>query len=110
MRRLFALLTLLAVAPAAAYAQAADWQKTWNETLAAARKEGKVVVAGPPDTEVRQTLPAAFEARFGIKMEYLSARGTDQGIKLRRDREAGIYAIDAVLAGIQTTSSVLYGQ
>jgi iron(III) transport system substrate-binding protein len=109
-RRLFALLTLLAVAPAATYAQSGDWQKAWNETLAAARKEGKVVVAGPPDTEVRQTLPAAFEARYGIKMEYLSARGTDQGIKLRREREAGIYAIDAVLAGIQTTSSVLYGE
>lgn len=110
MQRIFALLFLLGVAPAVAQAQSADWQKTWNETLAAARKEGKVVVAGPPDTEVRQTLPAAFEARFGIKMEYLSARGTDQGIKLRREREAGIYAIDAVLAGIQTTSSVLYGE
>jgi iron(III) transport system substrate-binding protein len=107
-RTLFALLTLLAVAPAAAFAQSADWQKTWNETLAAARKEGKVVVAGPPDTQVRQTLPAAFEARYGIKMDYLSARGTDQGIKLRRERDAGIYAVDAVLAGIQTTSSVLY--
>ena len=109
-KRLFVLLFLAAAVPAVARAQTADWQKKWDETLAAARKEGKVVVAGPPDTEVRQTLPAAFEARYGIKMEYLSARGTDQGIKLRREREAGIYAIDAVLAGIQTTSSVLYGE
>jgi iron(III) transport system substrate-binding protein len=107
MKRLLALLIFVGVAPAVAHAQS-DWQKTWQETLAAAKKEGKVVVAGPPDTQVRQSLPAAFEARYGIKMEYLSARGTDQGIKLRREREAGIYAIDAVLAGIQTTSSVLY--
>ena len=94
MQRMIALLFLIGVAPAVTHAQSADWQKTWNETLAAAKKEGKVVVAGPPDTEVRQTLPAAFEARYGIKMEYLSARGTDQGIKLRREREAGIYAIE----------------
>ena len=110
MKNLIALLALLTVTPGVAGAQSSDWKKTWDETLAAARKEGKVVVAGPPDTEVRQTLPAAFEARYGIKMEYLSARGTDQGIKLRREREAGIYAIDVVLAGIQTTSSVLYGE
>ena len=107
MKRLLTLLILVGLAPAVARAQS-DWQKTWDQTLAAAKKEGKVVVAGPPDTQVRQSLPAAFEARYGIKMEYLSARGTDQGIKLRREREAGIYAIDAVLAGIQTTSSVLY--
>jgi iron(III) transport system substrate-binding protein len=92
----------------AAVAQSADWQKAWDETLTAARKEGKVVVAGPPDTQVRQLLPAAFEARYGIKMEYLTGRGSDQGTKLRREREAGIYAVDAVLAGSQTMFTVLH--
>jgi ABC-type Fe3+ transport system substrate-binding protein len=110
MRKLFALLLLVALAPAVARAQTADWQKTWNETLAAARKEGKVVVAGPPDAQVRQLFPAAFEARYGIKMEYLSARGTDQANKLRQEREAGIFTVDAVIAGIQTTATVLYAQ
>ena len=76
MKRRHVLLFLMLVAPAVAHAQSADWQKSWNETLAAARKEGKVVVAGPPDAQVRQALPAAFEARYGIRMEYLSARGT----------------------------------
>jgi hypothetical protein len=61
----------------AALPQSADWQEMWDETLAAARKEGKVVVAGPPDTQVRQALPAAFEARYGIKMEYITGRGSD---------------------------------
>jgi len=92
----------------AALAQSSDWRKTWDETLAAAKKEGKVVVAGPPDTQVRQALPASFEARYGIKMEYISGRGSDQGAKLRREREAGIYAVDAVLAGSQTMFTVLH--
>jgi iron(III) transport system substrate-binding protein len=110
MKKLAALLFLLVLVPTAVRAQPADWQKTWNETLAAAKKEGKVVVGGPPDAQVRQQLPAAFEARYGIKLEYLSARGTDQAIKLQREREAGVFTIDAVIAGIQTTATVLYAQ
>jgi iron(III) transport system substrate-binding protein len=107
MKRLFALLLLLAAAPTVVCAQSPAWQKTWDGTLAAARKEGKVVVAGPPDAQVRQALPAAFEARYGIRMEYISARGTDQVAKLQRERGAGIYAVDAVLAGNQTLFSVM---
>src|ERR1700741_2088432 len=93
MRGLVALLFLLAAAPAVVHAQPADWRKSWDATLAAAKKEGKVVVAAPPDAEVRQTLPAAFEARYGIRMEYISGRGADQANKLRRERGAGAYTV-----------------
>jgi iron(III) transport system substrate-binding protein len=41
-------------------------------------------------------------------MEYLTGRGSDQGTKLRREREAGIYTVDAVLAGSQTMFTVLH--
>jgi iron(III) transport system substrate-binding protein len=92
--------------PGVGHTQSADWEAT----LAAARKEGKVVVAGPPDAEVRQALPAAFEARYGIRMEYISGRGTDQANKLRRERGAGAYTVDAVVAGNQTMFSVLYAE
>ena len=102
------LLLLLVAAPASAQAQPGNWQSIWEDTLAAAKKEGKVVVAGPPDAEVRQALPAAFEARYGIKMEYLTGRGSDQSNRLRRERGAGAYTIDAVIAGNQTMFSVLY--
>jgi iron(III) transport system substrate-binding protein len=109
MQRLFALLFLIAL-PGVVHAQSGDWQKTWDDTLAAARKEGKVVVAGAPDTQVRQLLPAAFEARYGIRLEYVTGRGTDQAIKLQREREAGVLSVDVVIAGIQTTATVLYAQ
>ncbi|MEA2977108.1 MAG: hypothetical protein QOF19_2628, partial [Alphaproteobacteria bacterium] len=75
MMKIIVLLMLTMSAPYAA-AQSSDWQKMWDETLGAARTEGKVVVAGPPDTQVRHALPAAFKARFGITLEYLSARST----------------------------------
>jgi iron(III) transport system substrate-binding protein len=106
MRRLICLLTVTMLAPQA-MAQFPDGQ-TWEETLAAARGEGKGVVAGPPDTQVRQSLPAAFKARFGITLEYLSARSTDAATRLRAERVAGIYTVDAALAGIQTMATVFY--
>jgi iron(III) transport system substrate-binding protein len=106
-RRAFLAGIAILLSSAAAQAQSGE-QKAWDETLTAARKEGKVVVAGPPDTQVRQLLPAAFEARYGFKMEYITGRGSDQGAKLRREREAGIYSVDAVLAGSQTMFTVLH--
>jgi iron(III) transport system substrate-binding protein len=108
MKTSLALLFLSALAPSLVHAQPADWQKTWDETLAAAKKEGKVVVAGPPDAEVRKALPEAFKNRYGITMEYQSARGTDSATKLRAERAAGIYTADAALAGSNTIFTVLF--
>jgi hypothetical protein len=61
--------TMIATLASGSMAQTPNWQKSWDETLAAAKKEGKVVVGGPPDADVRKALPAAFKARFGMTME-----------------------------------------
>jgi iron(III) transport system substrate-binding protein len=106
-RATFILLILTTLAPPALAQQFPDGQ-SFEETLAAARREGKVVVAGPPDTQVRQALPAAFKARFGIPLEYLSARSTDAAARLRAERAAGLYTVDAAIAGIQTLATVFY--
>jgi iron(III) transport system substrate-binding protein len=107
MKQTIIILALLALLPPPALAQFPDG-KSWDETLAAARAEGKVVVVGPPDTQVRQALPAAFKARYGIALEYISARSTDSATRLRAERAAGIYAVDAAIAGIQTMATVYY--
>ncbi len=107
MKKILALLIFVMFAPGV-MAQSADWQKAWDETLAAARKEGKVVLLAPPDTNVRQALPAAFKERYGITLEYLSGRSSETAAKLRAERSAGIYSVDVVLAGIQTMSTVYH--
>jgi iron(III) transport system substrate-binding protein len=89
-------------------AQAPDWKKTWDDTLAAARKEGKVVVAGPPDSAVRQALPPAFKARYGITLEYLGARTNEVAAKLRSERGAGIYSVDVMIGGLNTMATILH--
>src|ERR1044071_8506970 len=58
-------------APAATTApvQAAASSPGWDQMVAAAQSEGKVVVSGPPAPDARTKLPAAFKARFNIEME-----------------------------------------
>jgi iron(III) transport system substrate-binding protein len=106
-RNLIFVLLLAMLVPNVVHAQSADWQKTWDETLEAAKKEGKVVVTGPPDAQIRKLLPEAFKKRYGIAMEYQSARGSDSANKMRAERAAGIYTADAALAGSNTMFTVM---
>lgn len=50
------------------------------------------MLVGPPDAWVRQELPAAFKARYGIALEYIAGRSTETSAKLRAERSAEIYA------------------
>lgn len=108
MRRIILLLTALMLAPAA-WAQSADWQKTWDETLAAAKKEGKVVVVGSPDPVMRNEIIPAFQARYGIQVEYIATGSSSQTAgRVRTERSSGIYSVDVFMSGLGTTVNILY--
>lgn len=88
--------------------QERGWEGKWNEMLTAAREEGKVVIAAPPDPDLRRELPLKIKERFGFAVEYLGGRTADQAARLRLERRAGQYTVDVVVGGIGTVSSVLY--
>lgn len=90
-------------------AQSATAQQ-WEQLVRDAQKEGKVVLLGPPDGQVRLELPAAFKARYGITLEYLGTRTAEAATKLTAERSAGIYSVDVVLSGSETMASVYYAQ
>ena len=71
----------------------------WDKLVADARKEGKVVIIAPSDPQVREAIPAAFKAKYGITVEYLGGRSSDMAARLRTERQAGIYTIDVALSG-----------
>lgn len=97
------LVSLVLFFPAGSLAQ--DWQQQWNALLGAAKKEGKVVVAGPPDPAVRQEIPARFKARFGIPVEYVAGgRGGEDARRLKIERQAEVYTVDVYLGGASTTA------
>lgn len=91
---------LVFLSPWDAMGQTAGWQKEWNQLIAAAQKEGKVVIVGPPDAPLRRELPVLFREKFGITLEYIGARGADNEARLSMERRAGLYTADAVMAGL----------
>src|SRR5579862_3120841 len=79
---------------------------TWDELLAAAKAEGKVVVASSPNPETRVKLPAAFKNRFGIEMEYLPG-ATEVTARLQAERAASQYTVDAEVNGSDSVYATL---
>jgi iron(III) transport system substrate-binding protein len=102
MKRLLALLAIVVLLPQSARAENGGWKQSWEETVAAAKQEGKVVVSGPPSTELRKVLPAAFKARYGITVDYFGGRSTETATRMRAERQAGIHSVDVIFAGIQS--------
>lgn len=90
------------------WAQTADWQKTWAETLAAARKEGKVVIVGSPHPEMRNEIIPRFTSRFGIAVDFVAGRSGEAVERVRIERSSGIFAVDAFMVGASTSLNVLY--
>jgi ABC-type Fe3+ transport system substrate-binding protein len=93
-----------AVTPAPV-ATTAAWEAEWNELLAAAKTEGKVVFSGQGDGPFRDTISNAFKQKYGIEVEYLE--GTrDLAARLVSEFGSGVYTVDVVNDGMGTMSSV----
>lgn len=74
----------------------------WRDLAEAARKEGKLVLAGSPPPETRSAIPEAFKARFGIDVEYVVSRGNELVNRLQSERAAGLFTVDVVISGVPT--------
>ncbi len=107
MRAIIALL-MSAMLASGAVAQSSDWQATWDATLAAAKKEGKVVIVGTPKPTMRNEIAPKFTARFGIPVEFIAGRSEDMTERVRIERAAGIHSVDVQMAGPDTSLNVLY--
>ena len=83
-------------------------QQAWDALVAAAKQEGRLILHGPPTPETRQQIPAAFQARFGIPVEYISLRTSELAPKMVAEQQAGLVTIDAMVSGIASFADVLY--
>ena len=74
MSKIVAMVLLIATS---AWAQPKSWEKyDWNEVIVAAKKEGKVDVAGSPDPVMRNEVIPKFTARTGIALEFIAGRSS----------------------------------
>ena len=66
---------------------APDWKQRWEKVLSEARREGKVVVLGPPGELIREAMSRGFSKAFpDITIEYSGSRSAEQATKLTRRR------------------------
>jgi len=101
MRRLILLGVLVATMWGPAVA-GAGWQEDWEQTLKAAREEGKVTVTGPTGAHRRDALTQGFEKKYGIAVEYFAARGSAVAARISYERRAGQYLWDVMVGGATT--------
>lgn len=90
-----------------AAAQTSDWRKTWDETLAAAKKEGKLVIVGSADPVMRGQINPKFTERYGIKVEYIAGGSSQLIERVRTERASGIYSTDIFMSGANSTLNTL---
>jgi iron(III) transport system substrate-binding protein len=74
-------------------------QAEWDRLVVAAKQEGTVVLAGPTSQDFRSVVTRAFEARFGIPLEYLALPGSEAGARIMREGDAGKVTVDVMMGG-----------
>jgi iron(III) transport system substrate-binding protein len=92
-----------AVIASAAAAQAASAQtQPMAALVSAAKAEGSVIVDGPPVDAVREALVGGFQRAYGIPVSYIASGTSASGARVRAERAAGKYLLDAYIAGPDT--------
>jgi iron(III) transport system substrate-binding protein len=101
------LLTLFVTNAQLALAQSdSAWQKKWDTALAQAKKEGKVVVLGPPGDGIREAITQGFTKAFPeVTIEFSGGRGGEMATKIKAERDAGLYSVDIVINGVSTADA-----
>ena len=83
----------------ASNASGQSWKAEWEKTLAAAKKEGRVVVAGAPGQSYRDALTAFRKSYPDIQLEFVGLQGRDFGPRIVQERRAGQYLWDVHVGG-----------
>jgi iron(III) transport system substrate-binding protein len=105
---LFLLESLVGYAAMAAVAPKSDWQAEWENTLAAATKEGQVTVYGPPGIDYQNAISAFQDTFPKIKLVYVAGSGTNNAQRLVTERRASKYLADLFIGGSGTLIEVLF--
>jgi iron(III) transport system substrate-binding protein len=87
--------------------EAADANAEWQRIVAAAKKEGKVVIGAPPGSDFRNEAQAVLKKRFDVDSEFIQAPGPNLMSKIVAEKQAGAVSVDAFLIGPCTGNSLL---
>jgi iron(III) transport system substrate-binding protein len=82
----------------------------WDKIVEAAKKEGKVVVSIPPSRKLRRGMEVAFTRRYGIGVEFVSARSSASIEKIISETKAGIQYVDLHVGGTESAVTGLLAE
>ena len=86
----------------------AEWQIRWDNTVADAKREGKVsLYAAYGLADARDVFIDTFKKKFGLDLEMTVARGGQLSAKLTTERSAGLYLADVYMGGLSDIVSSL---
>ena len=82
--------------------RAADGNRSWDEIVAAAKKEGKVVIMNSPDPVMKNEIIPKFRERFGIQIEAIFGDTGSLAERVKLERSSGIKSVDIFMVGVGT--------
>ena len=80
----------------------------WDKTVEEAKKEGKIVLAIPPATELRTALEPLLKQKFGLDAELASAPGPKNASRIAAEKKAGVNYFDAIICGTGTGAGLTH--
>ncbi len=83
------------------------WEQKWDEVVAAAKKEGKLVMYGEIGQILKDRLGQDFQAKYGIQIEYVTGRPPEVAQKYLQEKAAGHNLPDIFITGQTTTITLL---
>jgi len=106
-KSLFASLAVVSVVVLAvqAFGAQADWKKDWEQTLAAAKKEGQVTVYIYRYEGLLQDFKREYP---GINVVSVTGRGNDLTTRIMAERRAGKFIADVYSGGTNSLYNTLY--
>ncbi|HLQ31749.1 MAG TPA: extracellular solute-binding protein [Chloroflexota bacterium] len=72
---------------------------SWEQLLAAGRKDGTVVVGGPPFASLREAYNTQFKKDTGIDLQYVALPTSELSTRAEREAEAGKSTMDVLQSG-----------
>src|SRR5215471_7245823 len=86
----------------------AQTPRSWEQIVAAAKKEGTVTVIGPQGNETRDALTQGFQKKYPeINVELMSMAGNQIGPKLLNELTASRFTTDVIITGTTTALETL---
>ncbi|MBI4331466.1 MAG: extracellular solute-binding protein [Chloroflexi bacterium] len=87
--------------------QQQGWEQDWQNTLAAAKKEGILTIYSGIGSELRQPISQAIKEKFGLDIDWVIGSAQSLTPKILAERRAGLYLADIIMGGVSQQIATL---